>query len=106
MTSSMSAELIPVRSTSPLTTVEASSVTDTSLNMPPYRPTGVRRGSQMTASATTGPFISHARLSAVDGDRLAGQEVRSLECEVGDEVGELVGVAHPMGGDTPDDLGV
>ena len=42
----------PVRSTSARITVEARSCTGTSRREPPKPPTGVRRGSQMTASRT------------------------------------------------------
>src|SRR2546421_4310697 len=41
---------MPVRSSSPLITATASSVAGTSRKTPPYRPTGVRSGQQMTAS--------------------------------------------------------
>src|SRR2546427_10787412 len=41
---------MPVRSSSPLITATASSVAGTSQKTPPYRPTGVRSGEQMTAS--------------------------------------------------------
>src|SRR5918993_3983095 len=57
MTSSMSSPLMPVRATSARSTVSPSSVAGTSLKTPPYRPMGVRNGSQITACFMMLPSI-------------------------------------------------
>src|ERR1700756_2655793 len=45
-------------------TLAASAVTGTSLNTPPNPPTGVLRGSQMTASRTSPPYSAEQELAA------------------------------------------
>src|SRR5271170_348037 len=50
ITSSTSSPCSPVRLTSSRITVDASAAAPTSRNTPPKRPTGVRRGWQITAS--------------------------------------------------------
>src|SRR6476646_4150078 len=107
MTSSTSVDVNPVRATRPATTVAASFVTGVFRNIPPNRPTGVRTGSQMTASRTgalLGSSCSDARLATVGRDGLAGQEIASVQSQVGDDAGKLRGIAHPAGRDAPQDL--
>ncbi len=71
MTSSMSSDVIDVLSIRPFNTVDARVVTGMSRYMPPNPPTGVRTGSQITASYMGSEcFLRFAAEAAADDQSL------------------------------------